>query len=81
MKGYRKLSINQCRSIEDKVLETWKGRAQAQGYRGVELLRAQAEFLLGMVATLDVINDAEATGQSTISPRVMFGIMRGDYIE
>jgi hypothetical protein len=81
MKGYRKLSINQCRSIEDKVIETWKSRAESQGYKGVALLRAQAEFLLGMAAALDVINDAEATGQSTISPRVMFGIMRGDYIE
>lgn len=78
----RKLTIEQCREIEDKVLNVWHRRAKAQGYNpnSKKARELQAEFLIGMAAALDVINDAEETGESTISPRVLFAIMRGDYI-
>ena len=77
-----KLTIEQCREIENKVLNVWHRRAKAQGYNpnSKKSRELQAEFLIGMAAALDVINDAEETGESTISPRVLFAIMRGDYI-
>jgi len=77
-----KLTIEECREIEDKVLEVWHRRAKAQGYKpsSKKARELQAEFLFGMFATLDVLTDAETTGKSTISPKVLFSVMRGDYI-
>lgn len=77
-----KLTIEECRKIEDKVLNVWHRRAKVQGYNpnSKKARELQAEFLIGMAAALDVINDSEATGEITISPRVLFAIMRGEYI-
>jgi len=77
------LTTEQCRAIEDKVLEVWKARAERQGHnpKHKKTLDLQAEFFFGMVAALDVLTDAEKTGASSMSPRILFGIMRGDYIE
>jgi len=61
-----KLTIEQCRDLENKVLEAWRKRAQAQGYKknSKKSLDLQTEFILGMVATLDVLTNAEETGES-----------------
>ena len=69
--------------VENAVLKSWEARRLAQGYkfsykRTAEL---QAEFLLGMVATLDYLLDAEKTRASSITPKIFFGIMRGEYIK
>jgi hypothetical protein len=76
------LTIEECRAIEVKVLETWHKRAKAQNYKpdSKKAKELQAEFLFGMFAALDVLTDAETTGESSISPRVLFSVMRGDYI-
>lgn len=81
--GYIKPDKALCREIEDKVLKAWEGRRMAQGYKKTskKTLDLQYEFLLGMVAALDVLTNAEETGESSISPKIMFSIMRGDYIE
>lgn len=75
-----KLTGEQKRMLEDDVLKTWEGRALNQGLKiGSKREKAlKYEFLLGMVATLDVFEEARKTGQSSISPRIMFGIMRGE---
>ena len=70
-------------NVEDAVLKSWESRRFAQGYkfsykRTAEL---QAEFILGMVATLDYLLDAEKTRKSSITPKIFFGIMRGEYIK
>jgi hypothetical protein len=76
-------TIEECRTIEDKVLKVWHARAKAQGYnpKSKKARELQAEFMFGMVAALDVLTDAETTGESSISPRVMFSVMRGEYIQ
>jgi len=79
------LTTEQCREIEDKVLKTWHGRARVQGYnpKTKKARELQAEFMLGMVAALDVLynaNRGDTVEQSSMSPNVMFSIMRGDYI-
>lgn len=67
--------------IEDNVLERWEQRRVQLGYsKTTKTGKAhQMEFLMGMVATLEAIYGNE--DGSLISPRVMFSIMRGDYIE
>lgn len=76
------LTIEECREVEDRVLKVWHARAKAQGYnpKSKKARELQTEFLFSMVAALDVLTDAETTGESSISPRVLFSVMRGDYI-
>lgn len=77
------LTTAQCRVIEDKVIAAWERRAKVQGYNKTKQKTKdlQAEFLLGMTAALDVLTLAEESGQSSISPRILFSIIRGEYIE
>lgn len=77
------LTILQCRAIEDAVLKRWEGRRKFQGWKKEckQTRKLQTEFLLGMVAVTDLLTNAEETNQSSMSPKVMFSIMRGDYIE
>lgn len=73
------LTIEECREIEIKVLEKWFRRAEAQRYKvgHKKTTELQAEFMLGMVAALDILTDADTTGESSISPKIFFSIMQG----
>ena len=68
---------------EAAVLKAWERRRFAQGWpkNHKTTRKTQSEYLMGMVATMDFILNAEETKESSISPHVMFSIMRGDYIE
>lgn len=63
----------------NEVLKTFERRANAQTYKGKKRLEMQGEFILGAVALLDAI--AKNPTQSQITPKIMFGIMRGEYIK
>jgi|WetSurSiteA1Bulk_404760.scaffolds.fasta_scaffold51293_2 hypothetical protein len=69
--------------VEKAVLATWERRRLAQGYefQSKKTRQLQAEFLSGMVATMDVILEAEKTRESSITPKMFFSIIRGEYIE
>lgn len=77
------LTKEQVREIEDLVLKAWETRANTLDYKrkSKTTLKLQAEFLLGMVAVTDILTDAFKTGDSSISPKVWIGIMRGEYIK
>lgn len=76
------ITIDQARKIEDKVLDIWEGRAKTLDYNPDHKIttKLQAEFLLGMVAVTDILTNAATTKESSISPRVYFSIVRGDYL-
>lgn len=79
--GQQGVTTAQIRELEDKVLTRWEGRRQHQGYSKTTKTgkQLQCEFLMGMLAAFEAIyGDGE---KSLISPRIMFSIMRGDYIE
>jgi hypothetical protein len=69
--------------IEDEVLKTWESRRLAQGYKKEHkrTKELQCEFMLGMVAAMDAISHSHERNETTMSLRVMFGIMRGEYLE
>jgi hypothetical protein len=70
--------------IEDYVRTRWDSRALAQGFkRGTKKEKRdynnfRTEFMLGMVATMDCILNAEETNESSITPRLYFELMRGE---
>jgi hypothetical protein len=76
------ITIDQAREIEDLVLAAWEERAKTLGYnpKHKSTAKLQAEFLLGMVATTDILTNAATTKESSVSPRVYFSIIRGEYL-
>lgn len=65
------------KELHNQMVDAFQKRASMQGVKGKELLKLQAEFFLGAVCIIDLINKSE---QSCISPLVAFSIMRGDII-
>jgi hypothetical protein len=65
------------KELHNQIVDAFQQRASMQRFKGKELLKLQAEFFLGAVCVIDLINKSE---QSCISPLVAFSIMRGDII-
>jgi len=76
------LTIEQARQIEDLVLDAWEGRAKSLLYnpKHKSTIKLQVEFLMGMVVTMDILTNAAETKQSSVSPKVLLNIWRGNYI-
>lgn len=66
--------------VEDNVRERWDSRAKTQGYKkgSKTYNNLRAEFMLGMVAAMDCILNADETGESSITPKLFFELMRGE---
>jgi len=64
---------------EEYVRKKWADRARAQGYKDKHITTAKyrVEFMLGMVAAMDYLLNAEETGESSITPKLFFELMRG----
>lgn len=67
----------------DAFLKAWKTRAKLQGYYNKKGqltqkgMNAQADFVSGAVAALDLLH---GTTQSVISPALYFRVLRGEDI-
>lgn len=66
--------------VEESVRKRWESRAKAQGYKkgSKTYNNLRAEFMLGMVAAMDCILNADETGESSITPKLFFELMRGE---
>jgi len=66
--------------IEEYVRKHWDSRAKTQGYKkGTKVYNnLRAEFMLGMVCAMDCLLNADETGESSITPKLYFELMRGE---
>lgn len=62
----------------NSLLDLFDQRAKAGNYKGKKYITLQHEFMLGAVATVDLINKGET---SCIRPLIWVRIMRGERIE
>lgn len=66
--------------VEEDVRKRWDSRAKAQGYKkGTKTYNnLRTEFMLGMVAAMDCFLNADETGESSITPKLFFELIRGE---
>jgi hypothetical protein len=74
------LSPERAKEFEIEILKVWKNRAYhlSLNPKHKKTKEFQVEFLVGAYAALDQLGKLPT---SSITPRIAFSIMRGDYIE
>jgi hypothetical protein len=65
-----------------EVLKVWESRADNLRFPEGSKKRTelQLEFLTGVVATLDYLQDAKETGESSVPPQMWVAAIRGEYV-
>jgi len=63
------------KEIHNALVDAFQKRAETQGFKGKKKLELQAEFFIGAVATIDLMNGSPE--HSCMSPMIAFSIMRG----
>lgn len=70
--------------VHNDLVKAFQARAASQGLRGKKKLEAQAEFFVGAVAVIDVLNGEYQkgdAGETSCTPTIFFAILRGDEIK
>lgn len=70
--------LTMTKEYHNALVDTFEERAKNMGYKGKSYLKFQAEFFLGAIRMLDLMNGDKT--KTLITPMIAFSIMRGDKI-
>ena len=64
--------------LHNKLVDMFEARAKNFGLKGKKKIAMQAEFFVGAIAVIDVLNVKNGGTDSCVTPRVYFSIMNGE---